>query len=432
MLSFHFPAVAGTRYAEAIAAAAEETGVPISIAPNAHQGMLARTARQHMPQGLTVQEIPSIYLDRSIVSLNCVGRASEEEIASAQARFCEETGWQLEIKGAVVSRPAQSDASNVAHETSAAQNVPTLPNLPVVSSRAPEVITPVGATRTTRSALMSQHDAIQVAQQMLSELPGYYKAGGEVATTTLLLRFYFPLVAQTRYADVLAELEAQTGWQVRLHQTTHQQALIEMARRLLPSDLTYDGVPSLHLDQQLVMVNYVGHADPKALQDAQRQFLAETGWQLQLIAPGKKRVTSGRMLQGEAMSLASETFKEVPGFYRVGADASKGILWVHFHFPEIAKQRYGQQIADLAGKSGWKVYLYPYVHQKALIEAARRLLPAGVEASGKASLYQDSRTLTLTCSGSISAEEREDIRQRFSIETGWTLDLRTAVEEFYI
>ena len=432
ILYFHFPAVAETRYAEAITAAEEETGVPISIAPNAHQGALAKTAHQHIPQGLTVQGTPSIYLDRSIVSLNCIGRATEEEIASAQSRFCEETGWQLEIKGAIISGPAQPDASNASHEIGAAQNEPTLPNLPNVSSRAPEAAPPAGATRTTSSAPVSQHDAIQLAQRMLSELPGYYKVGGEVATTTLLVRFYFPLVAQTRYADVLAELEAQTGWQVRLHQTTHQQALIEMARRLLPSDLTCDGVPSLYLDQQMVVVHYVGHADPAALQDAQQQFLAETGWHLHLKAPGKKTVTSGRMLQGEAISLTSETFKEVPDFYRVGADADKGILWVHFHFPDIAKERFAQQIADLAGKTGWKVYLYPYVHQKALIEAARRLLPAGVGVNGKASLYQDSRTLTLTCTGSIPAEEREDIQQQFSIETGWTLDLRTPVEEFYI
>lgn len=432
VLSFYFPAVAEMRYAEAIAAASEETGVPISIAPNAHQGILARTARQHIPQGLTVQGTPSIYLDRSIVSLNCVGRTTEEEIASAQARFYEETGWQLEIKGALISRSAQSDASDVANETSIAQNEPTLPNLPALSSRAPEAVTPVGTTRTTSSAPLSQHDAIQVAQQMLSELPGFYKAGGEVATTTLLLRFYFPLVAQTRYADVLAELEAQTGWQVRLHPTTHQQALIEMAHRLLPSDLTCDGVPSLYPDQQLVMVHYLGHADPEALQDAQRQFLAETGWHLHLVAPGKKTVTSGRMLQGEAMSLASETFKEVPHFYRVGADAQKGILWIHFHFPEIAKQSYAQQITDLANQTGWRVYLYPYVHQKALIEAARRLFPEGVSVNGKVLLHQDSRTLTLACTGSLPAEAREDIRQQFSTETGWTLDLRTPVEEFYI
>ena len=103
ILSFHFPAVAEKRYAEAIAAAAEEAGVPISIAPNAHQGVLAKTARQYIPQGLTLQGGPSIYFDRSIVSLNCVGRATEEEIASAQARFREETSWRLEIKGAIIT-----------------------------------------------------------------------------------------------------------------------------------------------------------------------------------------------------------------------------------------------------------------------------------------------------------------------------------------
>jgi hypothetical protein len=285
---------------------------------------------------------------------------------------------------------------------------------------------------------MSQHEAIQLAQQMLSPLPGYYKAGGDAATTTLLLRFYFPLVAQTRYADVLTELEAQTGWHVRLHQTTHQQALIEMARRLLPSGLACDGVPSLYLDQQMVIVNYVGRTDPETLQNAQQQFLAETGWHLHLTAgaspatTGKKTVSSGRMPQGEAISLASQTFKEVPDFYRVGADGNKGILWVHFHFPDKAKERCAQQITDLANTTGWKVYLYPYVHQKALIESARRLLPEGVGVNGKALLYQDSRTLTLTCTGSIPAEERDDIQQQFSLETGWTLDLRTPVEEFSI
>jgi hypothetical protein len=135
------------------------------------------------------------------------------------------------------------------------------------------------------------------------------------------------------------------------------------------------------------------------------------------------------MSQGEAISFASETFKEVPDFYRVGADGTKGILWVHFHFPDRAKERSAQQITDVANTTGWKVYLYPYVHQKALIAAARRLLPEGIGINGKALLYQDTRTLTLTSTGSISPEEREHIQQQFTTETAWALDLRTPVEE---
>jgi hypothetical protein len=176
-------------------------------------------------------------------------------------------------------------------------------------------------------------------------------------------------------------------------------------------------------------VNYVGRADPEALQNAQEQFLAETGWHLQLTVAGRKAAPSGRMLQGEAISLASEIFKEMPDFYRVGADGNKGILWVHFHFPDIARERYLQQMTELSDKTGWKVYLYPHVDRKALIEAARRLLPEDVGVNGKALLYQDSLTLIVKCTGSIPAEEREDIQQQFSLETGWTLDLRTPVEE---
>ena len=49
ILSFHFPARASTIYTEAIAAAAEETGVSITIAPQTHQGELAKVARSVSP-----------------------------------------------------------------------------------------------------------------------------------------------------------------------------------------------------------------------------------------------------------------------------------------------------------------------------------------------------------------------------------------------
>lgn len=424
ILSFHFPTVAQERYGEAIAIAAEEAGVPISIAPNAHQGSLAKTACQCIPQGLTVQGTPSIYFDRKMVSLTCGGHTTHEELTAAHQRFSEETGWHLEVKGATISPPVPSDASNAPHDTDSAHLVPPLPNLPVVSPSVPETVVPV-----KNAEPMNQHDAIQLAQQMASTLPGYTKAGGDVAAKTLLLRFSFPLVAQTRHADLFAELEARTGWRVRLHPTTNQQALTEMARRLLPPGLACEGTPSLYLDQQMVMVNYAGHADAETLQEAQQRFFAETGWQLHLIASGEKKGTSGQLQQADALSLTHEIFKEAPDFYRVGADAKKGALWIHFRLPDKAKEHYAQQLADLARKTGWQVYCYPYAQQKALIEVARRLLPEGVQVNGKASLYQENRTLTLTGSGSLTDQEKEGIQQQFSEETGWTLDLRIALEE---
>src|SRR5262249_22687443 len=157
--------VAEKRYAEAIATAAEEAGVPISIAPNAHQGALTKSARQHIPQSLTVQGGPSIYLERSIISFNCAGRVTEEELAVAQAGFRAETGWRLEIKGALV-------VSTILDKSSAPQSEPALSNLPASREEtSPEATdgttTPVASTSATRSAPMNQHDAIRLAQQMV-------------------------------------------------------------------------------------------------------------------------------------------------------------------------------------------------------------------------------------------------------------------------
>ena len=407
VLAFHFPSVSQERYAEAIAAAAEETGVSITIAPQAHQGELVKAALRCVPAGLAVRGTPSIYLDRSVIALHCLGSASAGEIAEAQTSFYEETGWYLEIEGANISTTGTITPSQGLREVTSA---------PATSQ---EIHQPS----------MNQHDVLQFAQRFLAELPGFSKVGAEVATSTLLLRFLFPIVAQNRYAAAFEQLEAETGWHVRLHPSTNQEALVEMARRLLPAGLKLPGTPSLFLQQQIVGVTYQGEVSPEALQEAQQRFVEETGWQLELVMAGQKPGTPRRMSQGEAMALANESFKALPGFYRVGADDNKGILWIHFHFPDVIKQRYPAHLSALANQSGWRVYIYPYVHQKALIEAACRLLPAGVSIIDKASLYENRRVLGITCSGYVSEELKEDVQRKFAEETGWSLELQTSVQE---
>jgi hypothetical protein len=168
------------------------------------------------------------------------------------------------------------------------------------------------------------------------------------------------------------------------------------------------------------------------MQDTQQQFLEETGWQLRLLPPGQKGQKAGksgtsgiaeRLSQGQAIALVREAFSAEPTFYRVGADASKGTLWAHFHFPEMAKQRYNKQLAALAAQTGWKVYIYPIVHRLALIEVVRRLLPQGVSISGEPALFQHNSTLSMDCVGSMSVEQIADVQRRFAEETGWELNV---------
>src|SRR6266566_5487953 len=96
-LSFHFPAVASTKYAAAIDAAAEETGVSITISPHTHQGILTDVARRLIPAGLTAKGKPSIYVEQQLVQISCEGETTPEAIQQAQERFTEQTGWYLGI-----------------------------------------------------------------------------------------------------------------------------------------------------------------------------------------------------------------------------------------------------------------------------------------------------------------------------------------------
>src|SRR6185295_11264045 len=50
-----------------------------------------------LPEGLAATRAPSILLDQHAVRIRCDGTTSQEAIRQAQARFEEQTGWQLEL-----------------------------------------------------------------------------------------------------------------------------------------------------------------------------------------------------------------------------------------------------------------------------------------------------------------------------------------------
>ncbi len=407
-LSFHFPDVAWLQYKDALAEAAEEAGISITIAPHAHQGMLANIARRMLPQGLSVRGTPSLYPEHRIIQFNCIGQASQEAIAEAEARFREKTGWELQFTGDAIAK-----VSSVPQQDSHLVNTDSASN--------------VAQATITKVRRVNQQAAIQVAQRVLNELPGYYKTGVDATNATLVLRFHFPDVAQTRYAELFEQIEAQTGWHVRLYPSVHQEALAEMASRVLPDGLTCNSTPSLYLGQHIVSVSCSGKSSMEEVQEAQQRFEEETGWHLDILVPAAEDASSW-VSQGEAIAIASEMFSSEQNLYRVGVDTTRRIIWLHFYFPEVAKQRYAEQLSDLEAQTGWHIELHPNAHQKALVEAARRLLPDDIDIVSK-SLHQDSKTLRLTCSGHMRREAIKDMQRQFTEETGWHLDLIVPIDK---
>ncbi|HEU5383461.1 MAG TPA: MBL fold metallo-hydrolase [Ktedonobacteraceae bacterium] len=396
-LAFHFPGVARARYAEHLAKLAEETGVQINLASQPHQGELVHIARQVLPQGLSERGFPSIYHESQMLQIKCLGATTPEELAEAQNAFTTQTGWQLALD-------IQS-AQGTDHNTLISRSVSSKVHL-------------------------DQHGAIRAAQSILRGQPGYVKVGAEPGRCILHARFHFPEIARQRYTDLFAEIEQQTGWQVQVQDGIHQEALAEMARRVLPAGLSPVSGPSIYHNQQAVLLQCKGTAPQDEVMAAQEQFMKETGWQLTITVPGSHTEVeqTPRMPQGEAMASITAAFSSIPELYRIGIDTRLKIFWLHFHFPDRASERYATLLTDLEAKTGWRIHLHPHVHQKALVAVARHLLPESTDLRGKKTLLQETRTLRLHGSNLPGTSERQEIIRRFAEETGWSLQLEQADE----
>jgi Cft2 family RNA processing exonuclease len=388
-LAFHFPDVAQERYATQLAAINEEAGVQVNIASQPHQGELVRVARQNLPGKLDERGFPSIYHENQIIHFKCLGQATQEEIKEAQQHFHEQTGWQLELEIQLASGAV-----------SPSERIPT-------------------------QARTDQNAAIQTAQSVLRGQPGYVKIGAGSGNWTLHARFHFPEIARQRYADLFAEIEARTGWRVLVQDGIHQEALAEMARRVLPEGLIQAGTPSIYQNQHAVLIQCKGTASPEEIQEAQEKFTEETGWQLTITVPGSRMdiEQAPRMAQGEAMARITSAFSGVLELYRIGIDTRLKIFWLHFHFPEKAREHHADLLTELEQETGWRIYLHPHVHQKALVQTAQSLLPDYTELTGKKTLHQEAHILRLHGCNLPDEEACQEIARRFLEMTGWSLQL---------
>jgi hypothetical protein len=242
-LFFHFPDVALQHYGELLAAAAEAAGVPISIAPQPHQGALIEAAREALPAELHLLRTPSLRFEQHTVRVTCAGNASEQVLAEARQQFQEQTGWSLVID----IRAEQAEASAI------------------------------GAAAST-----PQQQASQMVRDLLKD--ACYKVSVHTSTQTLTARCFFPDVVRTTYAASLRDLEQRTDWNIVIHSETHQGALREMIQELLPTSITLVRPPSLYREERQVIAPYRGTLTEKQHAKLVTTISKQTGWQLLLMA----------------------------------------------------------------------------------------------------------------------------------------------------
>ena len=276
-----------------------------------------------------------------------------------------------------------------------------------------------------------------IVDRHLAHAKDLYRRGVDAETGAVTLSFYFPDVASQRYIDALAAIAEEAGVSVTIAPQPHQGMLADSALAALPAGLTATRAPSILLDQRAVRIRCDGTATQEAIHQAQVGFQAQTGWQLELartIQPDQPELApqaespagvTERLKMNLATWSAQELFGPATGCYKIGADQQAGILILRFEFPDVARARYADQIAELARGTGWQIQVHPQPHQGALDAAARAALPTGLALIGAPSLASPTREVTLRCGGEAEPAAVEAARAAFAEQTGWSLVIRS-------
>lgn len=104
-----------------------------------------------------------------------------------------------------------------------------------------------------------------------------------------------------------------------------------------------------------------------------------------------------RMEQNSALALLDEMFPPGSGLYRKGIEREEGRVVLYFEFPEVAAQKYREQLNVFSAETGWEISLHPEAHHGALSDLARSLIPAGWMLLKNPSIYRENRQVTVKC-----------------------------------
>ena len=250
-LTFDFPDVVLEAYVAEIEALTVQTGWQIEIAPEANQTALNALATECLPDGWIVRKGPSIHRVERRVSMTVApdtGSSFEPApklLDDAEDRFAEISGYVLKI----------------------------------------EDVDPVGTPLPKRAAAAGEPMEINSAYAVIRRA----LAGSSLYRTSLkggriVLAFISPQAGE-RHRELIEELEDEVGWPLSIHPQPNQNAILDVARRLLQEQgwIANKG-PSIFVDRGEVSVTLAEYPPVEAVDDMQRAFEEETGYRLSIAA----------------------------------------------------------------------------------------------------------------------------------------------------
>ncbi len=278
-----------------------------------------------------------------------------------------------------------------------------------------------------KSALMEPNQAIAIANGHFPPAARLRKSGYRLTDHILTLTFDFPDAARELYADLIVSLQETTGWQVEISPETNQAALNALVRELQPRGWQIVKSPAIHRDQKRVTVALAPFSflndDIDEICD---QFFATSGWELEITEGSQPAVAvtafaapAGTQMEINAAYTYIKSALEGSTLYRTSLKDVE--IMLSFISPQVAG-RYQEQIAALAGQTGWLLTVNPQPNQGAILEVARTLLAQAELAISKGpSIYPEKAEVSVVLTGLPEAGILANITEAFQIQTGFQM-----------
>jgi hypothetical protein len=277
-----------------------------------------------------------------------------------------------------------------------------------------------------------QKTIFRILENHLGNPPDLYKR--TIKHNEVKLAFLFPPVARDRYQAAITAAAEEARVTITIVPYAHQGALTETAHNVLPESLNVTKT-SVYQDEEILRVRCTTHTTiPDEELDAARDaFTAQTGWSLdielhdpsEMAAPPVTIDDASLPLPlHQAVALVRAALPEETGLLKISANQEERHLVLRFAFPDIAGERYIDQVAELTEKTGWHISIYPEANQGELIMQAQQLLPEDVKVVGRPSIYRDQQQVVIQYRGNADEVQLDNARQQFYDTTGWDLVVR--------
>ncbi len=279
------------------------------------------------------------------------------------------------------------------------------------------------------SNLMEQNAALSLIRDTMPAEAGLYRQGVNREKGEITLYFNFPQTAATRYATILDELPAATGWQIAVHPEANQPALLALVYEIVPTGWTILKTPAWHREKGLVTVqcNLPEGADTARVENL---FREAAGYALLINAqpdapapPVSASAGSEQMEINKAYAVVREELAlQGARVYKTGR--KNQAIEVAFITPQVGR-RYLDALSALSRKTGWPLFIKKDPNQNEVKNLVKRQIPPGWTLIREPGFHQDSGQVRLKLGTPPAGDDPKwlEVVETVRRETGYELVL---------